>query len=127
MVIACRIGDNPGSEKVTDPFRKKMMCGRYLLTTPFRKLRSLFDLPDDDGPELQPHFNIAPTQPIAVVRARADQANRELVLLRWGLVPSWTKPDKVAVGLINARAETVAEKPSFRDSFLRRRCLIPAS
>jgi putative SOS response-associated peptidase YedK len=71
-------------------------------------------------------FNIAPTQPIAAVRWLPDEGQRQLSLLRWGLVPSWAKDPAMGNRMINARAETVAEKPSFRAAFKRRRCLIPA-
>ena len=74
----------------------------------------------------EPAFNIAPTQKVAAVRATADAGKNELVPLKWGLIPSWAKDPKIASSLINARAETVAEKPSFRSAFKRRRCLILA-
>jgi putative SOS response-associated peptidase YedK len=75
-------------------------------------------------PELQPRYNIAPTQPVAVIRQRGSA--RELSLMRWGLIPSWAKDPAIGSRMINARAETVATKPSFRAAFKRRRCLIPA-
>jgi putative SOS response-associated peptidase YedK len=74
----------------------------------------------------EPAYNIAPTQKVAAVRATADAGKNELVPLKWGLIPSWAKDPKIASSLINARAETVAEKPSFRSAFKRRRCLILA-
>ena len=76
----------------------------------------------------QPRFNVAPTQPIAVVRISPDSPSptRELSPLRWGLVPSWAKDPSIGNRMINARSETVAEKPAFRTAFRRRRCLIPA-
>ncbi len=76
-------------------------------------------------PELTPRFNIAPTQHIPVVR-QADDGSRRLDLLHWGLIPSWAKDPAMGAHMINARAETVAEKPSFRRAFQRRRCLVPA-
>jgi putative SOS response-associated peptidase YedK len=76
----------------------------------------------DFNPE--PAYNIAPTQTVAAVRATADAGKNELIPLKWGLIPSWAKDPKIASSLINARAETVAEKPSFRSAFKRRRCLI---
>jgi putative SOS response-associated peptidase YedK len=75
-------------------------------------------------PELLPRFNIAPTQKVAVVRAKEE--GRELVFLRWGLIPSWAKEKSIGAKLINARAETAAEKPGFRSAFKHRRCLIPS-
>jgi putative SOS response-associated peptidase YedK len=77
-------------------------------------------------PDWSPRFNIAPTQPVAAVRLGETGGQREGVLLRWGLVPGWAKDPAMGSRLINARAETVAEKPSFRSAFKRRRCLIPA-
>jgi putative SOS response-associated peptidase YedK len=74
----------------------------------------------------EPRYNIAPTQQVAAVRATADAGQRELVPLKWGLIPSWAKDPKIASSLINARAETVATKPAFRSAFKRRRCLILA-
>jgi len=103
------------------------MCGRYSITTPVEAMRGLFGFAGP-GLNLQPRYNAAPTQALPVVR-RVDAAagdDRELVLLPWGLVPPWAKDIKIAARLINARAETVAEKPSFRAAFRRRRCLVPA-
>ncbi|MEJ7595408.1 MAG: SOS response-associated peptidase [Planctomycetaceae bacterium] len=100
------------------------MCGRYTLKTPNPRLQELFGL--QDLPHLVPRFNIAPTQSVFAIRA-ADSAAalREAVMLRWGLIPFWAKDVAVGNTMINARAETVAEKPSFRQAFLKRRCLIP--
>jgi putative SOS response-associated peptidase YedK len=80
----------------------------------------------DKQPPLAPRYNIAPSQPVAIVRASRDQDNREWALVQWGLVPSWSKDPSIGARMINARAETVEEKPSFRTAFKRRRCLIPA-
>jgi putative SOS response-associated peptidase YedK len=74
----------------------------------------------------EPRYNIAPTQQVPAVRATADALGRELISLKWGLIPSWSKDPKIANSLINARAESVAEKPAFRSAFKRRRCLILA-
>ena len=98
------------------------MCGRYSITTPTEALRQLFRF--DDLPNLQPRYNMAPTQMAPVVRNR-DGA-RHLDLLRWGLLPRWANDASIGAKLINARSETIAEKPSFRDAFKRRRCLVPA-
>jgi putative SOS response-associated peptidase YedK len=97
------------------------MCGRFTLRTPAVDLVEIFQLLH--MPELTPRYNIAPTQPVAVVRQEGKQ--RELSLLHWGLIPSWSKDPKLGASLINARAETVATKPAFRTAFKRRRCLIP--
>lgn len=101
------------------------MCGRFSLSASPAELATLFDL--DNFPELPARFNIAPTQPVAVVRQAHDSTRREVTLMRWGLIPSWAKDISIGSRMINARAETVAEKPSFRAAFKRRRCLIPAS
>ena len=100
------------------------MCGRFTLRTPTNLLVEQFLLPIE--PDWNPRFNIAPTQSVAAVRIGEGGGRREGVLLRWGLVPSWAKDSAMGSRLINARAETVAEKPSFRTAFKRRRCLIPA-
>jgi putative SOS response-associated peptidase YedK len=98
------------------------MCGRFTLRTPARDLVEIFELLRE--PELSPRYNIAPTQRVAVVRQSGK--DRAFVSMRWGLVPSWSKDPKAGPPLINARAETIATKPSFRTAFKRRRCLIPA-
>ena len=77
-------------------------------------------------PEIVPRYNIAPTQPVTAVRL-SREGERELTHFRWGLIPSWAKDEKIGSRLINARSETVHEKPSFRAAFKRRRCLIPAT
>ncbi|MEQ8787488.1 MAG: SOS response-associated peptidase [Pirellulaceae bacterium] len=105
------------------------MCGRFTLRTPAGVLVEQFRL--ESAPELAPRYNIAPTQDVAVVRnehdtAQDDAARRELVLMHWGLVPSWSKDPKQGARMINARGETAAEKPSFRAAFKRRRCLVLA-
>jgi putative SOS response-associated peptidase YedK len=99
------------------------MCGRFTLRTPQGVLVEQFRL--KSIPPLQPRFNIAPTQQIGVVR-QTEPAQREFAWLQWGLVPRWAKDPKVASQMINARAETAAERPAFRDAFRRRRCLIVA-
>lgn len=100
------------------------MCGRFTLTDPDAELLTQFDLPN--LPPLEPRYNIAPSQPVPVVRLAADKAARELVLVRWGLIPFWAQDPEIGNRLINARAETVAEKPAFREAFRRRRCLVVA-
>lgn len=96
------------------------MCGRYSLTTPVEALRRLFQF--EQLPNLAPRYNIAPTQMAPVVRSSGT--GREIVSLRWGLVPAWAK-EIAGAPLINARGESVAVKPSFRAAFAKRRCLVP--
>jgi putative SOS response-associated peptidase YedK len=99
------------------------MCSRYSLTSPLEAVRSYFRT-ERDHP-FPPRYNIAPTQPVSIVRAGAD--NRlELVLVRWGLIPSWVKEPGEFATLLNARSETVLEKPSFKAAMRHRRCLVPA-
>jgi len=99
------------------------MCGRYTLTAPAEVLTEIFDV--RESVELTPRYNIAPTQEVAVVGLNHD-GDRTLGLMRWGLIPSWAKDPSIGNRLINARSETAAVKPSFRSSFKKRRCLIPA-
>lgn len=99
------------------------MCGRLALTTPPDAVRDFFDY--TDRPNFPPRYNIAPTQPIATVRY--EYGSRRFHLVRWGLIPSWVKDPSSFTLLINARAETAAEKPSFRAAMRHHRCLIPAS
>lgn len=101
-----------------------IMCGRYFLHSDLDKLTELFGQLDGTI-TLSPRYNIAPTQPVPVVRADA-QGRRHIALVRWGLVPSWAREPDTKYSMINARAETVAEKPAFRSAFRYRRCLIPA-
>jgi putative SOS response-associated peptidase YedK len=99
------------------------MCGRFNLTASGEEIAEAFGL--DEAPELAPRYNIAPTQPVAVVRPDPGTGRRHLSHLRWGLVPEGApETDR---GHINARAETAWEKPSFRQAFATRRCLIPAT
>lgn len=100
------------------------MCGRYVLSAPGEVLAELFELPAPV--ELAARYNIAPTQAVPIVRA-AGESVRELAFAQWGLVPHWAKERAIGNRLINARGETLAEKPSYRDAFKRRRCLIPAT
>jgi putative SOS response-associated peptidase YedK len=98
------------------------MCGRYSITTSTEALRRLFQF--DDRPNLQPRYNMAPTQMAPVVRER--DGGRHLDMLRWGLLPKWSKDASSAPKMINARAETIAKKPAYREAFRMRRCLVPA-
>jgi len=98
------------------------MCGRFIITSPPAALRQIFGYVEQ--PNFPPRHNIAPTQPIPVVII--ENGLRHFQLMRWGLLPAWVKdPSKFAL-LINARAETVLEKPAFKNAMKRRRCLVPA-
>ena len=97
------------------------MCGRFALIVDASVLADVFDV--DPPRELVPRFNIAPTLTIPIIRA-GETIERECALVRWGLVPSWAKDQKIGARMINARGETVAEKPSFRSAVKSRRCLI---
>ncbi|MGF1512759.1 MAG: SOS response-associated peptidase [Elainellaceae cyanobacterium] len=99
------------------------MCGRFTLTASAEIIADTFDL--TAPPEVKPRYNIAPSQPVVAIIA-SDSASREASYFRWGLVPFWAKDPKIGYRLINARSETVAEKPAFRQAFARRRCLIVA-
>lgn len=99
------------------------MCGRFLLHAPVDLLQRAFGF--SELPNLQPRYNIAPTQTVPIVRQKED-GGRELAMVGWGLVPFWAKDLKIGSQLINARAETVPSKPAFRAAFAKRRCLVPA-
>ena len=103
------------------------MCGRYTQLMAWSELVELYRIAAGAAaaPNLPPRYNICPTQKVPVVRTAAG-TGRELVMMRWGLVPAWSKDTAIGSRLINARAETVAEKPSFRGAYKSRRCLIPA-
>jgi len=101
------------------------MCGRFTLFEADKILSKEFGV--SAIPPLFPRYNIAPSQPVAVVRANPAGSGREIALLRWGLIPSWSKDPAIGNRLINARTETAREKPSFRNAFRRHRCLIPAN
>jgi putative SOS response-associated peptidase YedK len=98
------------------------MCGRFVITSPPAALRQLFGYPEQ--PNFPPRYNIAPTQPIPV--AIVENGVKHFRLMRWGLLPAWVKDPRKFSLLINARAETVLEKPAFKNAMKRRRCLIPA-
>jgi putative SOS response-associated peptidase YedK len=100
------------------------MCGRYMLTTPVDALRQLLLFPE--RPNLPPRYNIAPTQDVPIVRRTRDGTARELIMVRWGLVPYWADDPKIGNRLINARGESVARTAAFREAYQRRRCLVPA-
>src|SRR6059058_4124666 len=98
------------------------MCGRYTVRS-IQPVAELFGIALP--PEFQPRFNIAPTQDVPVVRA-AEGGGRRAELLHWGLVPRWAEDPSVGNRMINARAETVATKPAYREALVRRRCIVPA-
>jgi putative SOS response-associated peptidase YedK len=98
------------------------MCGRFVITSPPAALRQVFGY--QDQPNFPPRYNIAPTQPIPVVLI--ENGTRRFRLMRWGLLPAWVKDPRNFTLVINARAETVEEKPAFKNAIRRRRCLIPA-
>ena len=100
------------------------MCSRYSLTSPAEAVRAYFKAGGADA--FPPRYNIAPTQPVPVIRMGAGGA-RELALVRWGLIPAWVKDPREFTTLINARSESAVEKPSFRSAMKYRRCLIPAN
>lgn len=102
------------------------MCGRFTLTTSSDVLASEFKVQKTEASRLVARFNIAPSQPVALVLADAQPGSRKLDHAIWGLIPTWSKDPTIGARLINARSETVLEKPSFKASFLHRRCLIPA-
>jgi len=97
------------------------MCGRYVITSTPEAIRALFGY--GEQPNFPPRYNVAPTQPVLVVRL--VDGKRSFALMRWGLIPSWVKDPKTFPLLINARGESVLDKPAFRNAMRRRRCLIP--
>jgi putative SOS response-associated peptidase YedK len=101
------------------------MCGRYRLSRRKQIIDEHFDSVSGDE-DWSPRYNIAPTQPIPVIRQNPKEPARELSLMKWGLIPSWSKDSSGAARMINARSETASTKPAFRDALKSRRCLIPA-
>lgn len=99
------------------------MCGRYTLKTPAARLMDLFQI--FKFPDISPRYNIAPTQKVLCIRLR-DDGTLEAVMMKWGLIPFWADDESIGNRMINARGETVADKPAFRTAFARRRCLIVA-
>jgi putative SOS response-associated peptidase YedK len=104
------------------------MCGRFNLRTPMTVLAQqfLFDLGPLAKEAFRPRYNIAPTQLVAAVRRLSDKNQRQLAVFHWGLIPSWAKDKKIAYSTINARGDSVADKPVFRAAFKSRRCLVLA-
>src|SRR5689334_3824806 len=108
------------------------MCGRYVSSRSPAELTRLFNVPEPPLEEAapEPSWNVAPTDEVWAVLERADRTTgeirRQLRALRWGLVPSWAKSPDTGARMINARMETVADKPAYRRPFAKRRCLLPA-
>lgn len=100
------------------------MCGRFTLTSPAQVIAEAFGVEPPDGFEAR--YNICPSQAVLAVRRKKDEEQRSLAFLHWGLVPHWMKEPPKDARMINARSETAAEKPAFRDAFRTKRCLVPA-
>lgn len=108
--------------------QNRRMCGRYVMSRATGDLLDYFDAKEVEGTPPRPSWNVAPTQdvPIITEKLHDDELDRRLLIARWGLVPSWAKDIKIGSRLINARSETILEKPSFRKAAITRRALIPA-
>lgn len=100
------------------------MCGRYLFMSPLEAVQRMFKF--DQMTNLGPNYNVAPTHEMPIVRRKKVDRGNELAIARWGLIPHWAKDLKIAYSTINARSETAANKPAFRDAFKTRRCLVVA-
>lgn len=100
------------------------MCGRFVTVIPYEELKQIFDLIESSS-RTEPRYNVAPTQQVPVVRSNCE--HNALVPMKWGLIPSWSKDSTIASHTINARCETVAEKPAFRHAIKYNRCIIPVS
>jgi putative SOS response-associated peptidase YedK len=101
------------------------MCGRYRLSRRKQIIEEHFDSASGEEDWI-PRYNVAPTQPVPVIRQNPKEPVRKLSLMRWGLIPSWANDSSAVARMINTRAETAAAKPAFRDALKSRRCLIPA-
>jgi putative SOS response-associated peptidase YedK len=102
------------------------MCGRITVRTPVHTIVNLFDIEENHAEPAEPHYNIPPGQEILVVRRSPSTNRRELTAALWGLIPYWATDPKIGFRMINARVETLADKPAYRQAFKKRRCLIPA-
>ena len=101
------------------------MCGRFTQSFTWAEIQNFYNLLNDLAPNLKPSWNVAPTQEIGVIGAR--EAGFGFTRMRWGLVPHWAKDLSMGAKLINARSDSLAEKPAFREALVKRRCIIPAS
>ncbi|HXQ49496.1 MAG TPA: SOS response-associated peptidase [Stellaceae bacterium] len=101
------------------------MCGRFLNRTPASETAKLFGT-SNPVPNYPARYNLAPTEGVLAVRFSPDDVRRHLEVMRWGLIPLWAKDRSIGNKLVNARSETVAETPAFRDAFARHRCIVPA-
>lgn len=101
------------------------MCGRYTLTALEQDLAEAFEIAQRESP--LPRYNIAPTQMAPIVRVAGADGRRELAMHKWSLIPHWAKDQAIGNSMINARAETAAEKPAFRSAMKRQRCLVPST
>jgi len=101
------------------------MCGRVRLSSDVSEIKLVFSIPRRPTPNTAPSWNVAPTDPVPIVRYDAKAGERSLDLMRWGLVPFWAKDIKVGFSNINAKGEGIEGKPAFREAFQRRRCLVP--
>jgi putative SOS response-associated peptidase YedK len=102
------------------------MCGRYRLSKTEKYLLEHFGVRSREDFEWKPRYNIAPTDQVPVIRQDKDQPQRSITSMRWGLIPYWAKDASIGAKMINARAESLTEKPAFKDAIERRRCLVPA-
>lgn len=102
------------------------MCGRYVRRSDKQRIAEHFHVYGPSVPDFGPSWNVAPQTFQPVVRLNRDTRDREIVMMRWGLIPFWAKDPKIGISTINAKAETVATASSFREAFKRRRCLVPA-
>src|SRR4051794_31895525 len=101
------------------------MCGRFYDTHDLAELKAAFKISGHTSPDYHVRYNIAPTQSALVIRESGD--SRDMEMMRWGLIPSWAKDEKIGNGMINARAETVREEPAFRHAYRTHRLIVPAS
>jgi putative SOS response-associated peptidase YedK len=102
-----------------------LMCGRYRLARNKYELMEHFGVTEEDL-NWEPHYNIAPTQQVPIVRQDRTEPKRKVSLMRWGLIPFWAKDPSIGSRMINAMSESAAEKPAFREAISKRRCLVPA-
>src|SRR5580704_19798733 len=102
------------------------MCGRARLSSDVSEIKIAFGIPPErPAPNFAPSWNVAPTDPLPVVRFDAKERQRSLDVMRWGLIPYWAKDIKIGYSTFNARAEEIDTKPAFREAFRQRRCLVP--